>query len=70
MENENLSNLEQMNNLQLKQYLSRHCNDDAAFSQALAVLMSHRNPNATRYHGDMTLAQIKRVIEDKLDKAN
>ena len=68
MENGNLSNLEQMNNLQLKQYLAEHRNNDAAFSQALAVLMSRRDPKATRYSGDMTLAEIERVIKNKLDK--
>lgn len=68
MENSNLSNLEQMDNLQLKQYLARHRNNDAAFSQALAVLMSRRDPEATRYSGDMTLEEIERVIKNKLGK--
>ena len=85
MENGNLSNLEQINNLQLKQYLSQHRNDrergrrlvaisnrgvdDAAFSEALAILMSRRDLSATRYSGNMTLEEIERVIKDKLDEA-
>ena len=70
MENGNLSDLEKMNNTQLKQYLAQHRNDDAAFSQALAILMSRRDPNATRYSGDMTLEEIEKVIKDKLDRAS
>ena len=70
MENGNLSDLEKMNNTQLKQYLAQHRNDDAAFSQALAILMSRRDPNATRYSGDMTLEEIEKVIQDKLDRAS
>ncbi len=66
MENGNLSDLEKMNNTQLKQYLAQHRNDDAAFSQALAILMSRRDPNATRYSGDMTLEEMEKVIKDKL----
>ena len=70
MENGNLSDLEKMNNTQLKQYLAQHRNDDAEFSQALAILMSRRDPNATRYSGDMTLEEIEKVIQDKLDRAS
>ena len=70
MENGNLSNLEQMNNSQLKQYLAQHRNDDAAFSQALAILIDRRDPNATRYSGDMTLEEIEKVIKEKLDRAS
>ena len=70
MENGNLSDLEKMNNTQLKQYLAQHRNDDEAFSQALAILMSRRDPNATRYSGDMTLEEIEKVIKDKLDRAS
>lgn len=63
-------NLEKMNNTQLKQYLAQHRNDDAEFSQALAILMSRRDPNTTRYSGDMTLEEIEKVIQDKLDRAS
>ena len=70
MENGNLSDLEKMNNTQLKQYLAQHRNDDEAFSQALAILMSRRDPNASRYSGDMTLEEIEKVIKDKLDRAS
>ncbi|MDJ0589507.1 MAG: hypothetical protein QNJ72_05850 [Pleurocapsa sp. MO_226.B13] len=70
MENGNLSNLEQMNNTQLKQYISQHRNDDEEFSQALAILISRRDPNATRYSGNMTLEEIEKVIKDKLDRAS
>ena len=70
MENGNLSDLKKMNNTQLKQYLAQHRNDDEAFSQALAILMSRRDPNATRYSGDMTLEEMEKVIKDKLDRAS
>lgn len=69
MENGNLSNLEQMNNTQLKQYLAQHRNEDEQFSQALAILMGRRDPNATKYSADMTLEEIEKVIKDKLDRA-
>lgn len=42
-------NLHQMTNPQLKQYLSKHRNDESAFRSALEVLISRRNPNAA-YH--------------------
>ena len=70
MENGNLSDLEKMNNTQLKQYLAQHRNDDEEFSQALAILISRRDPNATRYSGNMTLEEIEKVIKDKLDRAS
>lgn len=69
MENGNLSNLEQMNNAQLKQYLAQHRNDDAAFSQALEILMGRRDPNATRYSPYMTLEEIEKVIKAKLNES-
>ena len=59
-----------MNNTQLKQYISQHRNDDEEFSQALAILISRRDPNATRYSGNMTLEEIEKVIKDKLDRAS
>ncbi len=70
MENGNWSSLGQMNNTQLKQYISQHRNDDEKFSQALAILISRRDPNATRYSGNMTLEEIEKVIKDKLDRAS
>ncbi|MBE9047333.1 hypothetical protein IQ255_23525 [Pleurocapsales cyanobacterium LEGE 10410] len=70
MENGNLSNLEQMNNTELKQYLAQHRNDDAAFSQALAILISRRAPDATRYSGEMSLEEIEKVIKERLDRAD
>ena len=66
MENGNLSELEKMNNIQLKQYLAVNRNDDAKFSQALEILMKRRNPNAIRYSSNMTLEEIGKVIKDKL----
>ena len=66
MENGNLSELEKMNNIQLKQYLAVNRNDDAKFSHALEILMKRRNPNAIRYSSNMTLEEIGKVIKDKL----
>ncbi len=40
-------NLDQMTNIELKQYISKHKNDEEAFRAALEVLISRRDPNAT-----------------------
>lgn len=40
-------NLHQMTNTELKQYISKHRNDEEAFRAALEVLIGRRDPNAT-----------------------
>lgn len=41
--------LNDMTNAELKQYISENRNDDEAFSAALGVLLSRRDPNAPVY---------------------
>jgi hypothetical protein len=55
-------NLSQMTNAELKQYLSEHRNDQAAFQAALAVLMSRRNP-ANRQPYPFSLENPEREVE-------
>ena len=65
-----MPNLQEMSNAELKQYMAEHRNDDEAFSSALEVLMSRREPNAPRYSADMSLEEMEKVIKEKLDQAS
>lgn len=56
------SNLSEMTNTELKQYLSEHRNDQQAFQSALEVLMSRRNP-ANRQPYPFGLADPKTEVE-------
>jgi hypothetical protein len=64
------SDLSQMTNTELKQYLSEHRNDQEAFRAALEVLMSRRNP-ATRQPYPFDLAdpesEVEAILRSKLD---
>ena len=62
--------LQKMSNAELKQYMAEHRNDDEAFSSALAVLMSRRQPSAPRYSADMSFEEMEKVIKEKLDEAS
>ena len=56
------SNLSEMTNIELKQYLSEHRNDKEAFRAALEVLMSRRNP-ANRQPYPFDLADPESEVE-------
>lgn len=40
-----MKNLSQMTNIELKQYISKHRNDEEAFHAAMEVVMSRRHPD-------------------------
>lgn len=63
-----MSNLKQMTDVELKQYLSAHRNNDV-FSEALSELLS-RNPDAKSYPADMPPEEIDRIIREQLEFLN
>ena len=66
-------NLHQMTNTELKQYISKHRNDEEVFRAALEVLMSRRDPNAPYQPYPFDLADpdtsVKALLMEKLKKA-
>ena len=64
-----MSNLKEMTDAELKQYLSEHRNNDDVFSEALSELLS-RNPNAKRYPADMLPEEMDRIIREQLESLN
>lgn len=66
-------NLHQMTNTQIKQYLSKHRNDEEAFRSALEVLISRRNPNAAYHPYPFDLAdpegEVKAILVKKINQA-
>lgn len=64
-----MSNLKEMTDSALKQYLSKYRNNDEAFSEALTELLN-RNPNAQRYSADMLPEEIEQVIREHIEKKN
>ena len=65
-------NLHQMTNPQLKQYLSKHRNDESAFRSALEVLISRRNPNAAYHPYPFDLAdpeaEVEAILVEKINQ--
>lgn len=65
-------NLHQMTNTELKQYISKHRNDEEEFRAALEVLMSRSDPS-TKQPLPFDLAdpdsEIKALLMEKLKKA-
>lgn len=64
-------NLSQMTNTELKQYLSEHRNDEAAFQAALAVLMNRRNPsNRQPYPFDLASpeSEVEALLKEKFNR--
>ncbi len=63
-------NLSQMTNTELKQYLSKHRNDQDAFQAALEVLMSRRSP-VNRQPYPFSLAnpetEVEAIFREKLN---
>jgi len=64
-----MSNLKEMTDSELKQYLSEHRNNDEAFGEALSELLN-RNSNTQCYPADMPLEEIERVIREYIEKKN
>jgi hypothetical protein len=65
-------NLHQMTNTELKQYISKHRNDEEEFRAALEVLMSRRDPSTEQpYPFDLADpdSEVKALLVEKLKKA-
>lgn len=66
-------NLHQMTNTEIKQYLSKHRNDEEAFRSALEVLISRRNPNAAYHPYPFDLAdpeaEVEAILVEKINQA-
>lgn len=64
--------LYQMTNAELKQYISAHRNNEEAFSAALEVLMSRRDPNAPYQPYPFNLtdpeSEVQAIFAEKLRK--
>ncbi|MGV0028359.1 DUF6887 family protein [Phormidesmis priestleyi] len=58
-----MQNFDQMTNAELKRYISEHRNNEEAFSAALQVLMSRRDPNAPSYPSPFSFADPDREVE-------
>ncbi len=61
-------NLHEMTNTELKQYISKHRNDEEEFRAALFVLISRRDPNATYQPYPFDLANPESEVEAILMK--
>lgn len=65
-------NLHQMTNTELKQYISKHRNDEEAFRAALEVLIGRRDPNATYQPYPFDLAdpegEVKAILMEKIEQ--
>jgi hypothetical protein len=61
-----------MTNTELKQYISKHRNDEEAFRAALEVLLSRRDPNAAYQPYPFDLADpegvVKAMLKAKLEQ--
>ena len=65
-------NLSQMTNTELKQYLSKHRNDEEAFRAALEVLMRRRDPaNRQPYPFDLVnpASEVEAILREKFNQA-
>ncbi|WGV25607.1 DUF6887 family protein [Halotia branconii] len=65
-------NLSQMTNAELKQYLSKHRNDEEAFRSALKVLMQRRDPaNRQPYPFDLANpeSEVEAILREKFNQA-
>lgn len=61
--------LSQMNNIELRQYLSENRNDEEKFTQALEILMN-RKKNKLKYPppSEMQLEEIEAIFKAKLEQ--
>jgi len=66
-------NLHQMTNTELKQYISKHRNDEEAFRAALEVLISRRDPDAAYQPYPFDLAdpegEVEAILMNKIKQA-
>ncbi|WP_332865620.1 DUF6887 family protein [Pannus brasiliensis] len=60
-----------MTNSELHQYLSAHRDEEAAFSQALEVLLS-RKKDGFKYPAPQTMSyeEVEKIFKDKLNRIN
>ncbi|GFE71715.1 hypothetical protein [Chroococcus sp. FPU101] len=63
--------LSEMNNAELRQYLSKNRNDETAFSQALEILLS-RKKDGFKYPApqSMTYEEVEAIFKLKLNEDN
>lgn len=57
-------NLNQMTNVELKQYISENRNDDEAFRAALGVLLSRRDHNAPTYSSPLPGTSFQEAVDE------
>ena len=65
-----MQNLDQMTNLELKQYLSEHRNDETAFRAGLQILMDRRDPSMRQpYPFDLSNPEheVETLLKEKLN---
>ncbi len=65
-----MQNLDQMTNLELKQYLSENRNDETAFRAGLQILMDRRDPSMRQpYPFDLSDPEneVEALLKEKLN---
>lgn len=65
-----MQNLDKMTNIELKQYLSEHRNDEDAFRAGLQILMDRRDPSARQpYPFDLSdpESEVETLLKEKLN---
>ena len=66
-------NLHEMTTSELKQYISKHRNDEKAFRAALEMLLSRRDPNAAYQPYPFDLAdpegEVEAILKAKIEQA-
>jgi hypothetical protein len=65
-----MQNLDKMTNVELKQYLSEHRNDEDAFRAGLQILMNRRDPLARQpYPFDLSdpEREVETLLKEKLN---
>lgn len=66
-------NLHKMTNTELKQYISKHRNDEEAFRAGLEVLLGRRDPNAAYQPYPFDLAEpegeVEAMLKAKIEQA-
>lgn len=64
-----MTSLKQLTVKQLKQFIAENRKDDEKCSAALEELLS-RDPDGVVYPHDMPMEEMKRVLDEKLDRVN
>jgi hypothetical protein len=68
-----MQNLDKMTNVELKQYLSEHRNDEDAFRAGLQILMDRRDPSARQpYPFDLSdpEREVETLLKEKFNYNN